>query len=95
MAREIRGWSRKDENSLLVVAVMFPDDAASRFAQSTGRTRASVRTKLCRLRKDPALRPPTLLSEAPGVCSANTDPNVAPPRVSMTRGSSDTSDGKD
>ncbi len=32
MDREIRGWSRKDENSLLVVAVMFPADAAARFA---------------------------------------------------------------
>lgn len=83
MAREIKSWSIHDKARLSLFAITNPKNPAAEFARKTGRSPASVRTMLCRLRKDALLRPPTL-------STASTD--AAAPRVPTARGPSDTPD---
>lgn len=80
-SRDLRPWSPAEEARLLLWAATADRQTFCRdFARATGRTRAGVRTKLCRLRKEPLLAPPEFNRDA------------AAPRVPSARGPNDTPD---
>ncbi len=81
MSRDQRLWSEPEEARLLVWVVA--GKSVADFARAAGRSATSVRTKLCRLRSDPELRPPEF------------SPDAAVPRVPSARGPDDTSDSHD
>lgn len=80
-AAEQKLWSPAEESRLLIWSLAGKPIAD--FARASGRTSTSVRVKLCRLRANPALRPPEFSQDA------------AVPRVPSARGPDDTSDSHD